>query len=483
MKRNGRHSFGEHCLQASSGTHGTRAIGLVAAVLLTPSFARADALDRMQLQNLKATHEAVELLKEDRQPVPITSEYTDYRACVHVHTHLSHDSESPIEEIIAGAQEAGVKVLIFSDHPAPEYDFVTDSYRGMRDGVLMLPGAESKGLLLAPMKSIPDWKDRSSQELATISTSEDGGLAFLSHLEERMDWELENLTGTEIYNTHADFKDEPRFIQTLRNPLQLLVQITPAIQQYPQETYSALLDYPADYLKRWDELNQTRRHTGVAANDAHHNNAMKLILQDTGLLKLEDALGEELAMLDPEKITALKAFTVGKKTGDVVFSLDLDPYPRAFRHVTTHLLMKEHTEEAVRDALKNSRAYVSFDWMCDPTGFVFQAVDGGSVQPIGSEVAFREGLTLRAGAPLAGTFRLMRNGSEIKSERGQTFEYAVSEPGNYRVEVWLNVAGEPKIWILSNQIYVRGSWRSIASRTDSRDATTGRISAFRMNRS
>ena len=35
-----------------------------------------------------------------------------------------------------------------------------------------------------------------------------GGLVFLSHVEERMDWEIKGMTGTEIYNTHADFSEE-----------------------------------------------------------------------------------------------------------------------------------------------------------------------------------------------------------------------------------------------------------------------------------
>jgi hypothetical protein len=29
------------------------------------------------------------------------------------------------------------------------------------------------------------------------------------------------------------------------------------------------------------------------------------------------------------------------------------------------------------------------------------------------------------------------------------------EPGNYRIEAWLTVAGARTIWILSNPIYVR----------------------------
>ena len=87
------------------------------------------------------------------------------------------------------------------------------------------------------------------------------GLIFLCHLEERMDWEIANLTGTEIYNTHADFKDEARFLAALRSPLTMFSLIG-AVKQYPQEVFGALLDYPADYLKRYDQLCQKARHTG-----------------------------------------------------------------------------------------------------------------------------------------------------------------------------------------------------------------------------
>ena len=44
----------------------------------------------------------------------------------------------------------------------------------------------------------------------------------MCHLEERMDWDIAGLTGTEIYNTHADFKDETKFLAALRSPLTLL---------------------------------------------------------------------------------------------------------------------------------------------------------------------------------------------------------------------------------------------------------------------
>ena len=77
---------------------------------------------------------------------------------------------------------------------------------------------------------------------------------------------------------------------------------------------------------------------------------------------------------------------VGRSTGDVVFELQLDPDVRSFRHVSTHLLMRGFDEVAVRDALAAGRAYVGFDWMCDPTGFVFRATDGQNIFPMGGDV-------------------------------------------------------------------------------------------------
>lgn len=409
----------------------------------------------MQIGKLKAIHEAVEDLKGDRQEVTLKSGYDDYRTTLHVHSLLSHDSRSKPEEIRAAAKAVGVKVVMFTEHPAPHYDYYKDGHRGLVDGVLFIPGAESNGLQCYPTHSVKDEKLDTPQQIVD-SVVQNNGMAFLCHLEERMDWELDNLTGSEIYNTHADFKDEKRFIASLINPIGLL-QLIPALNQYPQEVFAALQDYPADYLRRYDELCQKSRLTGISANDAHHNQGMRAIIGEDGKVHIRDALDEPLATIDPEKVTTLKVLMAGKKAGDELFRLDLDPYERSLRHVSTHLLMKEQTEESVREALHAGRAYVSFDWIADPTGFTYQAERDDEIFPMGSEIASAKGLQLRAEAPLPGTFRLIRNGKELTTTRGRSFEYAVQEPGIYRLEVWLNLAGQPQIWILSNPIYVRGS--------------------------
>ena len=79
-------------------------------------------------------------------------------------------------------------------------------------------------------------------------------------------------------------------------------------------------------------------------------------------------------------------------------------------------------------------------------------------RPVGGgrgNAAFGDGLRLRAEAPLHGNFKLIRDGKVVLSQTGSAFDYSVDKPGVYRVEVWLNLAGEDRPWILTNPIYVR----------------------------
>ena len=146
-------------------------------------------------------------------------------------------------------------------------------------------------------------------------------------------------------------------------------------------------------------------------------------------MQLEDALGKKIAKLDPEKLVPLKLLLVGKKPGDIIFELDLDPYARSFRHVSTHLLLTEVSEAQVWQALGAGRAYVAFDWLADPTGFVYLAERAADNWPIGSEVTFAEGLRLRAEAPLTGHFKLVRDGQVVLEQDGTAIRFSGGPAG------------------------------------------------------
>ena len=207
----------------------------------------ADTLDRLQPDKLQAVHEAIEGLKPQRRAVSLSSGYQDVRTLLHVHSSFSHDSRGKIEEIIAAAKEAHIRVIMFSEHPASSYDYFIDGHRGLKDGVLLIPGAETGGFLAYPRQSVQNQKTDTPQAFADLVRTTEGQI-FVCHLEERMDWNIANVTGTEIYNTHADFKDETRFLAALRSPLTMF-SLMGAVKQYPQEVFGALLDYPADYLQ------------------------------------------------------------------------------------------------------------------------------------------------------------------------------------------------------------------------------------------
>lgn len=426
---------------------------LLIGFALTPRTARADALAKLKIERLAVVHAAIEALGEQRQEVKRVGPYGDYRANLHVHSAFSHDSRGKIDDIVQAAKEAGTKVLMFTEHPADHYDFFKDGHQGMKEGVLLVPGAEMKGFLVYPSLSLKGVDGGSPQDLSDLVRGK-GGLMFVSHLEERMDWSIAGVTGVEIYNTHADFKDEKNLIAAMRNPLWLF-GAAEMFRKYPQEALSALQDYPADYLKRWDELCRTAPHTGVSANDSHQNVGLVLKLQKGGKVRIEDALGEKLFEVDGDSNPVFKPLLKEKVPGDTLFELRLDPYARSLRHVGTHLLMKELTRDAVWETLEAGRAYVAFDWLADATGFDFAANTGTERCEMGSQVPLSPELKLTAQAPLPVSWRLLRQGEVVAESTGRTFEFRPTLPGNYRIEAWLDVAGEKQVWILSNPVYVK----------------------------
>jgi hypothetical protein len=354
---------------------------------------------------------------------------------------------------VAGAKAANVHIILFNEHPAAHYDYVKDGHRGIRDGVLLIPGAETNGFLAFPETSVQNLSTSSPQEFVDL-VRRTGGMIFLSHLEARFfEWKFSQMTGVEIYNSHADVMDEIGLVRNL--PFQAIAMRT-AIELYPQEVYSAIQDYPTFYLRMFDSLCRIRPHTGVAANDAHHNLIFVAKLGAAETLIISDFSGDKVFEIPSKKVAGIDAHLPGKQVGDEILRLDIDPYEISLRHVSTHLLMSELTKEATQDALTQGRAYVAFDWLADPTGFVYRAEDNGQTVPLGSDIPWSPTVKLRSEAPLAGRVRVICDGKLVhEATTTRRFEHSPPSPGIYRVEYWLDVAGESKPWILSNPIYLR----------------------------
>jgi hypothetical protein len=450
--------FCELILSASLLAGGTLAPGAEGA----PGKRRSPA-ERMAPAHLRVAHEDALRIQAARHALPEIPGLRDYRAILHAHAEDSSHTGGTRPEMLVEARRAGVSAILLTDHYRPPKDFIAESWRGLRDGVLFVPGSEARGFLLYPTRSIMRRMDEPS--VAFIDTVRaDGGLIFLCHVEERPDHPMDGLTGMEIYNRHFDAKNDAAgllaIVLKLTSPASFK-ELEESLRLYADELFAAQVEYPAAYLAKWDRETRSRRLTGVAANDCHHNMVMIVKMVDAQTVRVgtivdkDEDMRSVRAALRPD----IRELTKGHKPGDVVARLDLDPYRRSFRNVSTHVLAPELSETAIRDALREGRAYVGHDWICDPSGFRFELAVGpsgpGGYAGMGAEVKFSVGRRLVARFPVSCHIRLLNNGEVIDEGHGDRREWAVREPGAYRVEGWLSLDGEERGWVYSNPVYIR----------------------------
>lgn len=422
-------------------------------------------IERMNLERLRAVNADKLRIQKNRHAVKLQTGFGDYKAILHAHAEDSAHTGGTRPELLAAAKRVGVKIIMLTDHVRPPKDFINDSWRGLREGVLFMPGAESEGFLVYPQRSIiaahinKSFKSRDEYvQLVKAPAGNDRGDIFLSHVEEKGDWDTSQLDGLEIYNIHSDLLDEPEFVRWLQgaftNP-DRLKQLETGLAEFPAETFGALQDYLPTVIAKWDRDLPSHRLTGIAANDCHHNQLFTI------KAAADDAI-EVTAFPDPpRKVTILQAPPIaemlkGRKAGDLIAKLDFDPYERSLTFVATHVLLNELTEPDGRQALRQGHAFVAHDWLCDATGFAFIAEGNGKrIGVMGDEVKLEKELKLRLAAPATGTIKLFRNGQIVRETQSDKMDFAVTEAGIYRAEIWLTLDGEMRPWVYSNPIRVR----------------------------
>ncbi|MFZ5927908.1 MAG: alpha/beta hydrolase fold domain-containing protein [Acidobacteriota bacterium] len=347
-------------------------------------------VERLAPERLAAVQEARKALAAQRKALPPVGVYEDYPAVIHVHAEDAAHTRGTREEVLAAAKRTGIRAVFFTDHGGPH----AATWHGERDGVLFFAGAEngSRHELVFPRPAPP--------------------LRFHSHAEGDLEASPEGWDGMEIYNRHADHEDDTDLADHLKavaaDPRKL-EEFARLAQQYPQEIYGAGADYWPAIFARWDRVLATRFFTGIGAIDAHQN-----------------------ALLG----------------GKVL----LDPYEIAFRNTVNHILAREFTHEALAASLRQGRAYVSHDWLCDPRGFAFFAVNTLGVYEMGDTVPMAGATRLVARAPVPARWRILREGALVHEAAGDAVTWTAPEPGAYRVEAWLDIDGEQRPWIYSNAI-------------------------------
>jgi len=335
----------------------------------------------------------------------------DFRGIIHCHSKYSHDSKGTYQEILAAAKSAKVDFICMTDHP-PSGDQglpLREGWTGIHDGVLFIQGAEySDQILGLGLKEPISGKDR-RETIKAIH--EQGGVAIACHPEEIDDWAAyAEADGMEIYNVHATLK-------RLSKDKTFMLKVAKAVKEDPDHSFQLLQDLDPAILKKWDEINKVRPFTGIAGNDAHQNVSF--------------------------------------------FWLQLDPYPRAFKFVATHVLAEEFTQEAILGALKSGRVYVAFteEQAGLKAGPGFEWV--GARIPTGTRLVEPAFAAVEGFGPLHS--RWLRDGEDCPREVDVTRAFAagqelcvtqwtVKEPGRVRYEA-LRESGAPVL--LTNSVYFR----------------------------
>jgi hypothetical protein len=365
-----------------------------------------------------------------------TDAYADYKGALHVHSSLGGHSTGTLTEIIQAAQANSLAFVVMTEHPAADLDTAAQTLSGLHGGVLFIPGNETSEsaqdhlLTFGPIQtgqtgaeaSAPAIDSGASTQALIDRAKQQGQLVFISHPELFNSWpKARGYDGMEIYNLHANAKQIRR--------LSLFFDGLWSYRSYPQLLWTRFYETPTANLERWDELtaHEGRHVVAIAGNDAHQNVGLSL---------------QEL-------------------TGKPILQIKLDPYERSFQVVRTHVLIEQQqpfNADTLLHALAAGHAYVSFDLLCDASGFRLTADNGAEQKILGDEIALGGGVRLRVAAPVACRLVLVKDGAQLDEAGGAQHEWTINQPGVYRVECYLPQLGMPlsaKPWIISNPVYVR----------------------------
>lgn len=372
-------------------------------------------------------HTAIQQLATRRVGAQSDSRFRDYKGVIHVHSFLGGHSTGTFQAIIDAAKTDGLDFVIMTEHPAKDFDTAAATLKGPHGGVLFINGSEvvtangDRLLLIPGDESAARANTASTQDIITQQESR-GGLAIVAYPTEFRSWQANGYDGVEVYNL---FTNARHF-----NPVIGFFDGLWSYRSYPDLMFANFYERPSQNLQSWDTAitSGKRKLVAIAGNDAHANIG----------LSLNDSSGKQ------------------------VLGIKLDPYERSFRTVRTHVLIESNqalTGETLAAAIAAGRCYLGFDLFGDATGFNFTAQNKSETKLMGDEISLVDGVKLNVTTPLAARIVLLRDGSKVQEESDASHkEFSVTEPGAYRVEVYLPQLPKPvgdQPWIISNPIYVR----------------------------
>lgn len=370
--------------------------------------------------------DAIRQLNAQRQP-KADEKFVEYKGVVHVHSFLGGHSTGTFEAIIAGAKQNQLDFVVMTEHTSANFNTAAMTLKDVHDGVLFINGNEVSAATKERLLILPGDDNGMMTEGATVAdvlarTKARSALALVAYPEEFKSWNAPDYDGVEVYNVYTNAR--------AISPLVMLFDGLWSYRSYPDLLFATFYARPINELRLWDDAVRTtgRRLVATAGNDAHANVG----------LSLNDASGKTL---------------IGFKA---------DPYERSFRLVRMHLLVptgEALNSSSLMQAFAAGHCFIGFDLFGDTTGFRFTATNGTDQKMQGEEIAVGSGVTLAVSVPVTARVVVLKDGLAFSDEtRIKEKDYAVTEKGTYRVEVYLPqlpgaVSQQP--WIISNPIYVK----------------------------
>jgi hypothetical protein len=346
---------------------------------------------------------------------------------LHMHTTYSDGSGSHVD-IIRAALKTGVDVVIVTDHNV----YVTGLegyYQEAGRRMLMLIGEEIHDRTRIPQKNhllvfgtgreLTQFSAQPQRLIDQVRLCD--GVSIIAHPFDPampdfgeddiswVDWQANGYTGIELWNGFSEIKT------VAHNRLEAAFYAL-------NPRYLAHRPLPAT-LRKWDELTVNGRQVvAVGGSDAH-------------------ALPKSLGPIHQS-----------------VF-----PYEYHFQAINTHLYLPEPPSgeisadrRAILQAFRAGHAFVGYDLPGSTRGFRFTAQGKDCNAWMGDEILVQGGITLQVHLPQRAECRLIRNGKLLKTwTNRENCTHLTTEPGVYRVEVYVNAFGARRGWIFSNPIYVR----------------------------
>jgi hypothetical protein len=371
-----------------------------------------------------------------------------YRGVMHVHSYLSHDSEGTLYDLIPAAKNNGIEFIFLTDHPRYDLDTFPRGYHGYYDGVLIESGSEKHGYVTWPLDStVIDLK--TNPDTIAKNVVENGGIMFFSHTEQHRNWGNPYYQGMEIYNFHADTKDE----NTARQIFNFIVNGN----KFRIWALREMFDEQTHILARWDSLNMTRKIVGFSAVDTHENQNIRARYTPD---KRVEWIGPNANVIDTTNVSILNKWMFHEPDENGwIFRWLIDTYNEGFDYITNYVFADTLSTSSLARHIKKGHLYTAFKTLGDAKGFNFFSVgiDGKINGIMGDSVKISNLKSLNAVTPLPGQYRLIHNGNTVKTTSIDSYEFSYSDPlekGAYRLEVHVNIGGKYIPWIYSNPVYV-----------------------------